>query len=234
MKAVRLIFGIFFVLGLGMLIGSYFTIQHTRRFLATAVEAHGVVVDLVFRETGGRHASWSYFPHVRFRTADGREIDFESGSGSNPPSYWVNETVTVLYDPQQPQRAYLNSFGSLWAGTIVLAILGVAFTGPGVGYGIWQRRSNQKEAWLRENGQRIQAEIKSVELNRSVRVNGRSPYRIICQWMDPIRNEVHVFHSRNIWFDPTDMVQGKTLEVLMDPNNPRQYTVDTSFLPKVV
>jgi hypothetical protein len=236
MKVVRLVFSIFFVVGLGLLIGSYFTVRHTQRFLQTAIPVPGVVVENVYRESSSSSnngPSWSYYPHVRFRTTDGQAIDFVSSTGSSPPSYSVNEPVTVLYDPRQPYKASLNSFGQLWAGSIVLICLGVAFTAPGIGFSVWKRFSDQKNAWLHQNGRRILAEITSVELNTSLEVNGRNPFRIICQWLDPARNEMHVFHSGNIWYDPTEFITGKTLEVLVDPNNPRRYTVDTSFLPKV-
>jgi hypothetical protein len=43
-----------------------------------------------------------------------------------------------------------------------------------------------------------------------------------------------IFHSANIWFDPSNYIPGKTLGVLIDPNNPHRYLVETSFLPKVV
>lgn len=238
MKVVRLVFSIFLVIGLGLLIGSYFTIQHTRHFLATAVPVPGVVVENVYRESSSNNnqgPSWSYYPHVRFRTNNGQEIDFVSNTGSSPPSYSVNERVTVLYDPQQPYKASINSFGSLWLASMVLVILGVVFTAPGVGLMIWKSAADKKSAWLRQNGRRIQADITGVELNTSLTVNGVNPYRITCQWLDPARNEMHVFHSSNIWYDPATFVEGKkTLEVMVDPNNPRRYSVETSFLPKVV
>jgi hypothetical protein len=56
----------------------------------------------------------------------------------------------------------------------------------------------------------------------------------VCQWLDPATNQMHIFHSANIWFDPTNFIPGKTLEVLLDANNPHRYLVETSFLPKVV
>ena len=96
------------------------------------------------------------------------------------------------------------------------------------------RTSDRKNAWLHQNGRRIQAEITGVELDTSLTVNGANPYRILCQWLDPAKNEMHVFHSGHIWYDPTNYITGKTLEVLVDPNNPHRYTVETSFLPKVV
>jgi hypothetical protein len=49
---------------------------------------------------------------------------------------------------------------------------------------------------------------------------------------DPASNQVYLFHSGNIWYDPTDYLP-KSLEVLVDPNNLHRYTVETSFLPKL-
>lgn len=235
MKLMRLVFSIFFVVGVGLLVGSFFTIQHTRNFLKTAVPAQGVVVEMLFSQShNNQGTSWSYYPHVRFRTADGRDFDFVGSVGSNPPSYSVNQPVTVLYDPDQPSKASLNSFGSLWVTTIILVSMGLLFIAPGTGFMVWKRFSDRKNAWLHQNGRRVLVAITNVELNTSLEVNGRNPYRIICQWLDPARNEMHVFHSANIWYDPSDFLQGKQVEVLMDPENPRRYTMDTSFLPKVV
>jgi len=236
MKVVRLVFSIFAVAGLGLLAGGVFSVRHTRRFLETAVAAPGVVTENVLREdtSSTRGTSWAYYPRVRFRTADGQDISFISSTGTSPPSHRVNEPVTILYDPRQPYNASINSFGSLWAASIVLLGLGVAFTAPGIGFVVWKRASDRKNEWLHLNGRRIQAEIARVELNTSLTVNGSNPYRIVCQWLDPASNQMHVFHSANIWYDPTNYLPGKALEVLVDPDNPRRYTVETSFLPKVV
>lgn len=244
MKIVRLVFSIFLVIGLGLLAGSYFIFRHTRHFLQTAVPARGVVVENVYKESNTitqgqgrllpRGPSWSYYPHIRFRTTEGHEIDFVSSAGSTPPSYSVNEPVTVFYDPRQPYKAVLNSSGSLWGASIVLFVLGVAFTAPGIGFFVWRGASDRKNAWLHRNGRRIQAEITGVKRDTALTVNGKNPYRILCEWLDPESNETHVFQSGHIWYDPANYLMGRTLEVLVDPNNPHRYTVETSFLPKRV
>jgi hypothetical protein len=72
-----------------------------------------------------------------------------------------------------------------------------------------------------------------VELNRSIRVNGACPDRIVCQWLNPVTNTVYVFRSYNLWFDPAEYISRKTLDVLVDPSNYKRYLVDTSFLPKL-
>jgi hypothetical protein len=239
MKVVRLVFTIFAVVGFGLLAGGMYSVWHTRQFLQPAVSAPGVVVENIWREERvsstnprRRGVSWAYFPRIRFRTNSGQEINFVSNTGASQPSYHVNEQVTVLYDPQQPYNASTSSFASLWLGSIIFLGMGVVFTSPGIGLIVWTRLNSRKNAWLHQNGRRIQAEVKGVELNTSLAVNGANPYRIACQWLDPASNQVYLFHSGNIWYDPTDYLP-KSLEVLVDPNNLHRYTVETSFLPKL-
>jgi hypothetical protein len=237
MKTVRLIFGIVLVVRLGLLAGGFYSVQHTRQFLRTAVEAPGVVTENLRQESSSSDRSglsWSYYPRIRFRTSDGQEIVFISSTGTNPPAYRVNEPVTVLYDPRQPRHAFIKSFAQVWMLSIILFGVGALLSSVGIGAVVWKGVGNRKNAWLQQNGRRIQAEITRVALDTSLEVAGKHPYRIVCQWLDPARNEVHLFHSANIWFDPTSYIPGKTIEVLVDPDNPRRYAVETAFLPKVV
>ena len=235
MKTVRLVFGIFTIVGLALLIGGVLSIQHTRRFLATAVSVPGVVKENVRQESRSSKSDrrGSFYPRISFHTANGPEISVITNTGSNPPSYRVNESVPIVYDPQQPYHAYIRSFTELWLLPAILCPMGLVFCSFGVVAGIWKALNARKNDWLKQNGRRIQAEFTGVELNTSVRINGSSPYCLACQWLDPATNKMHVFHSANIWFDPTNYVSGKTLDVLLDPENPHRYLVETSFLPEV-
>ena len=118
-------------------------------------------------------------------------------------------------------------------GALVLSILGLVFTAIGGGiiiYGWWSAR---KEAFLRKNGHLIQAELQQVEVNEALEVNGVNPFRIVAQWHDIKSNELFVFRSANLWFDPSAFVQCRTIPVYIDLSKPSRYHVDTSFLPKV-
>jgi len=235
MKTMQLILGIFTVIGLVLLVGGGVSFQHTRRFLATAVSVPGVVTENVWQDLrpSNNAVRGDFYPRIRFRTRDGQEISLITNTGSNPPSFRVNEPVAILYDPQQPYHASIQSFSELWFLPTLLGGMGIIFCSVGLVAPIWKVLNTHKNAWLEQNGRRIQAEFTRVELNTSVRVNGRSPYRLVCQWLDPATTQMHVFHSANIWYDPTDYLSRKTLEVLFDPNNPHRYLVETSFLPKV-
>ena len=127
-----LILGLFFAVGFGMLLGSCFTFLHTRQFLQNAEGVSGVVVENICKPgvgMGDRPAG-CYCPRIRFQTVDGHEINFVSDSGCNPAAYSVGESVSLLYDPQQPDKASINSFTSLWFIPIGLGILGMSATAP--------------------------------------------------------------------------------------------------------
>lgn len=227
----RVIVGVFAVIGLGLFIGGMFAYRHTRHFVDTAISAQGVVTANVrSQSTAGRT---TFHPRVRFRTADGQEISFISSIGTRPPVYRVNDPVRVLYDPQDPYHASIQSLMNLWILPIILCGLGIFFGSAGVVAAVLQIVGARRKAWLQQNGRRILAQFTRVELNKSVRVNGLHPYIMVCQWLDPASNRMQVFKSANIWFDPSSYISAKTLEVLVDPDNSHRYLVDTSFLPKV-
>lgn len=103
-------FGIFAVVGLGLLVRGIFAVQHTRHFLHTAVSVLGVVTENVWRgaRDSNNRISWAFYPRIRFRTADGQEITFITNTGASPPCYRLNEPVTILYDPQQTTSPSCN------------------------------------------------------------------------------------------------------------------------------
>jgi len=79
----------------------------------------------------------------------------------------------------------------------------------------------------------METAYKGVELNESLRVNGRSPFQIITQSLDPASDTVRIFESENIWFDPSEYIESETIDVFIDPNDPEKYVMDISFLPKL-
>ena len=82
----------------------------------------------------------------------------------------------------------------------------------------------------------VSAEITQIKLDPTGSSSRRrmQPYAIFAQWYDPATNNIHVFKSQSIWFDPTDHAEiGDGIEVLIDANNPKRYYVDVSFLPEM-
>ena len=80
----------------------------TRAWLAQSVEALGSVIELV-RVTDRETGAVSFAPRVRFSTADGRTVEFQSTYRSNPPTYNAGQSMTLLYDPMETHSG--GSFG---------------------------------------------------------------------------------------------------------------------------
>ncbi len=91
------------------------------------------------------------------------------------------------------------------------------------------------QAQLLQEGYCITAQITSCNPNYNVRVNGRCPYVAECSYMDPATGVVHLFRSRNVYFDPTMIVNGMDVPVYVRPDDFRHYYVDLdAVLPQVV
>ena len=226
MKTLKVIFSI--VGGL-MLIGSAYMVYNTNVFLSNAVHETGRVVDLVESRSDD---SITYAPVVAFRTASDEAIEFTSSTSSNPPSFAINEEVDVLFLPSDPHSAKINSFFTLWGGATILGGLGGVFFCVGMGMTLAGVLGQRKAAYLKEHGKSIDSEFVEVELNESVAVNDKNPYRIITEWTDSSTNQHFVFKSANLWQNPSTHIKGRNITVYIDKTNPKKYFMDTSFLPE--
>ncbi len=230
MRTISIVKYAFAMVGLGMLIGAFFLYENTQNFLENALTAEGTVIELVRSKSSD---STTYRPVVEFETQGGSRVEFTSSSGSNPPSYSEGEIVEVLYQESAPEQAKINSFFSLWGASTILGGMGSVFFLAGLSIILYGSIKGKKIEYLRKNGIPIKAKFQSVEINSSLKVNGRNPYQICVQWKNPTTSELHVFNSENIWFDPTDHINNDEITVLIEKDNPKKYYVDISFLPKI-
>lgn len=231
MKKFRWVFILFLVMGGLLMVLGVFGAIRTARFAAHAVETMGTVVRLT--ESRNNDGGTMYTPVVTFQVPDGREITFTESYSQNPPSHQEGDTVEVLYAPKNPRDATIKGFGSQWFGSTLLCGMGVLFAGIGGGVMLAGRLGEKKKNYLMAYGNAVQTELQGVERNESLEVNGKHPWRITTQWLDPASNKLRVFYSENLWFDPTRFVTQKQLTVLLDPKNPQRYYMDVTFLPEL-
>lgn len=231
MKAVWAIGIIFFIAGLGMLTGGFFVWRSHANFVAHASHADGTVTDLDYQRSS--KGKGTYHPVVEFSAQNGKIIHFTSGSGSNPASYSRGDHLHVLYDGANPEHASIDSFMSNWFGTLILGGLGLLFTLAGGGI-VWSRLKQRKvRAWLAQNGMKVQVKFEGVIYDTGLQVNGRSPWRLTAQWQHPVTQAVYSMRSDPVWYDPGDFVKNRaTLDALVNMDNPNQYHIDISFLPR--
>jgi len=237
MKLLWFVGGLFFLIGLGMLAGGGALYRSNQRFEAIAKRAEGTVVDFErYQSTSGSGSSKKsktmYKTVVRFSTEDGRSIDVVGSTGSSSPGYSRGDKVKVLYEPGTPERAEIDSFMERKFGVLMLTGMGAIFTLVGAGILAAQIRKRRVNAWLDQHGMTVQATFTGIDQDTSVAVNNRHPWRLNAQWQHPATGAVHVFHSDSVWFDPTPYVTSETLNVKVNADDPSQYRVDISFLPK--
>lgn len=124
-KAPTFLFGIFLLIGLGLLGGAAYLVLDTRADIARAETAAGTVIDLIGRRDSD--GDTIYYPHVRYVTRSGETVEFTASVGSSPPAFDVGEPVSVLYDPAAPTEARIDSFFQLWFGAVILGGIGLVF-----------------------------------------------------------------------------------------------------------
>jgi len=126
-----LLVGLIF-LGIGAIqlgLGIFFFVR-TRRFLRTAVEATGTIVELL--ESSGSEGGTVYQAVVEFQTADGRSIRWQETMASNPPAGQQGDQLLMKYDPVNPQRARIARATRLWFLPGLFGLLGLLFFALGV------------------------------------------------------------------------------------------------------
>jgi len=132
-----LIVGVFLTIAVIMLAIAAVSGISTTRYQAREASAPGQVVDVVMRsyqDTDTQEINEYYYPVVEFRLPNGNLRTVQLSEGSWPAAYSEGDPVTVLYDPQQPNNARIQSGSSTllaWilpgiTGTVGLAFLAAA------------------------------------------------------------------------------------------------------------
>jgi len=225
MKVFKTVGKIFIPIGIILLAVAIASYINTHSFLSSGGKAEGTVIRL--EKVGGRGG---YRPVVVFSTASGRRVEFASSVSTTPPSYTRGESVTVVYDPEDPATARIGSFFQIWWLTGLFIFLALDFLVMGSIFYYLAVRRSRHAVWLRQFGREVEARVDAARPNRSIRVNGRHPYRIYCHYRDPRTGEKTDYKSDNLWFDFDQVTIPERIRVLIDPRRPSRYLVDSSFL----
>ena len=102
-----------FLIAIGCAWASVNALITQRRKRAVSTSASGVVVELQKRVFNPGSAG-VYCPVVEFRTGSGEVVRFVSSQGTMPATHKVGQTIKVLYHPQEPHTAEIESGLSNW------------------------------------------------------------------------------------------------------------------------
>lgn len=112
------------LLGPGLLIGGVWMGHDAWVFLESSARAPGTIIALR-RERGARGMP-SDHPIVRYTVpATGRTVTFRTKVGMWPSPFSVGERVVVAYPPNDPERADIVSFWTVWMPPVGMLLLGV-------------------------------------------------------------------------------------------------------------
>ena len=147
-----LIVGVFLIISVIMLAIAVVSGISTSRAHAREKTAPGRVVDLVERTSrvsDQQEGGVFYYPVVEFRLPDQTLQTVQLSEGSWPPAYGKGDAVTILYDPQQPHNARIQSTSSTilaWLVTGITGIVGMAFLAAALFTGWFLKQEPAPEA----------------------------------------------------------------------------------------
>ena len=105
-------------------------------FYSKGVEAQGTVVRL--EEHYSSDSGTSYSPVYSY-TVNGQQYEYESVNSSYPPAHEVGDVVTLLYNPDKPNKARENSFWELWLLPVILCPVSIFMIALSVGIPLLMR-----------------------------------------------------------------------------------------------
>jgi len=92
--------------------------------------------------------------------------------------------------------------------------------------------NKKKMEELKMRGIRVPVKVKEIRINKNVKVGNKHPFYLLVTGKDPLTQMEKEWKSANIWKNPADLIlPGKDLELYIDPQKPKRYMVDYSFLP---
>lgn len=221
---------IMLVIGLILLCAAGYLAYSTHQFQSEAIHAEGKVTDLRYsRDNNSSSAVW--YPEVTFTDDVGKKVVFESSVGSSGYRNSLGNVVDVIYRQGDAGNAQINNNTGLYLGSIICGSFALVLLLIG-SIGSRLMNNGSRHSRLVHEGKPLTATIVGVELNEAIQFNGRSPWRIVCQWLDPKSGQVFLFNSANFYYDPSPYIKDETITVYVAHNNLKKYHVDVSHLPK--
>ena len=155
---------------------------------------------------------------------------YESTVNISSTSYYEGKEITIYYDTNKPSNVLIKSVILIF---LIFPVFGLLFIGIGIGGLIFNWHKRKSNEILKETGLGIQAKYLKTRLNPYYRVNGKYPYKITCEGVNPYDNKKYIYESENIWFDPEELIKQydiKEFTVYINSHNSKKYYVDISIL----
>lgn len=191
------------------------------------IETTGIITRISLSGSSENDSNKVYVSYV----AEGNE--YESTLSGYSSSFYEGKEIEIYYDKDNPNKIGMKSLDLLFLIFPGLGLISLIIGVTGISA---KARGKKSERRLKENGELIYADYVETIINTSYSVNGRYPYKIICEWTNPVDSEEYMFKSRNIWTNPEDIIEEKNIKqfpVYIDKNNKKKYLVDIDILTEL-
>lgn len=226
-----LLFGIFAVVGVGLLVGAIVAAVVGQRFMEKAVLVDGTIVRIETSRDSDGDTHHSVYVSYDFEGASYNDVRLSSYSST----MYEGKAIALYVDPENPR--HIASSLDTWLVSLILGIMGLVFALVGVIPLCILTTKKRQNKRIMETGRRLYATVEEIRLNTSYRVNGRSPYQIICSYYDSYADVTYRFKSDNLWVDPQAVFpEGSTIPVMVMEGDYSKYYVDakTQLEQKIV
>lgn len=218
---VYFIYGLFALIGTGLIIGCIFLTVSNIKFDQNAVEITGTIVDIeTYRDMDGDRHRRAYVDY-EYEEREYRHVEL----GFYLSTMRLGKEITVKIDPDDPGRA--KASGESLFGSIIMGIMGIVFSAFGYIPMINDFRNRNRTKELRERGRYIYATVERVDINYNYSSNGKNPFVLYCYYEDEYSGIIYKFKSDNIWTDPSLVFsEGSKVRVFVKENDYSNYHVD--------
>ncbi|MFN3959989.1 MAG: DUF3592 domain-containing protein [Parvularculaceae bacterium] len=222
---------LFSLIGVGLLVGSFFLAQQAVEAQREWIRVEGTIVDFSGGETQA--------PIVEYQAPDGRTRTVTGRVSSRPRAGKLGDRVPVLINPDDSEIVRLGTPFELWFAPGLLGGIGAVFllfgtlTRAAAGAArLPGQLSERRIQALRETGDRVMARVVEI-MSVGAIPTGRAAahWRLRAEWREPA-GAVRIFISQPIAVDPSPHVRvGDEIGVFIDRENPNIYAFDLSILP---
>ncbi len=87
-------------------------------YTLTYKKTSGIIREYIMKKNKGRRARVSYYPIVDFKTGDSLYAFY--GSANLHDTYYDGSTVPVIYNPQNPNEAFVYTFLGFWGNSFLI------------------------------------------------------------------------------------------------------------------
>lgn len=182
------------------------TQKESEKITGTITELHGKGIEV------------SYVYHDRM---------YETYLSEYSSSMHAGDSIVLYVSRDNPENVRTEML--LFLPTLILSVVGASFLIVGGVFFLIVGIKSRKKKDLLQNGRVVEATVTGGQMNYSMSVNGRHPWKLECKYEDTYTGATYLYSSYNIWKDPF-LYMGQIVKVYVDRENPRKYYVDVDSL----